>query len=103
MVSDDLAKQLHNRATRGESLSAEEQSQLKNWYALQDTAESNVLGLTAAEKTPTALQAQVDVALTQLITVTKRIQEIASENDALRREIATLRRQLAHLSTLQPA
>ena len=103
MVSDDFAKQLHDRATRGESLSAEEQSQLENWYALQDNAESNVFSLTAAEKTPATLQAQVDVALTQLITVIKRIQEIASGNDALRREIAALRRQLAHLSTLQPA
>ena len=103
MISDNLAKQLHDKATRGESLSAEEQSQLENWYALQDNAESNVLSLTAAEKTPATLQAQVDVALTQLITVTKRIREIASGNDALRHEIATLRRQLAHLSTLQPA
>jgi len=103
MISDNLAKQLHDKATRGESLSAEEQSQLENWYALQDNAESNVFSLTAAEETPATLQAQVDVALTQLITVTKRIREIASGNDALRREIATLRRQLAHLSTLQPA
>lgn len=103
MISDDLAKRLHDKATRSESLSAEEQSQLENWYALQDDAESNMLGLTAAKKTPTALQAQVDVALTQLITVTKRIQEIASENESLRREIAALRRQLAHLLTLQPA
>jgi len=103
MVSDDLAKQLHDRATRGELLSAEEQAQLENWYALQDSAESHALGMTAAEETAATLRSQVDAALVQLITVTKRVQEIAAENEALRREIIALRRQLAHLPTPQPA
>ena len=51
MVSDDFIKQLHDRATRGEILSAEEQKQLENWYASQDSAESKALGLAAGEKT----------------------------------------------------
>ncbi len=103
MISDNLAKQLHDKATRGELLSAEEQAQLENWYALQDNAENKALGLMDPEKKLEALQAQVDATLAQLMTVAKRIQEIASENESLRREIATLRRQLAHLLTLQPA
>ena len=103
MTSDDLAKLLHDETTRGASLSAEEQSLLENWYALQDRTESNALGLAADEKALTVLQAQVEAALMQLMTVTKRIQEIASENETLRREIATLRHQLAHQPTLQLA
>ena len=103
MISDNLTKQLHDRATRGESLSAEEQTQLENWYAREDNAENKTLGLTAAEKTLATLQVQVDAALAQLMTVVKRIQEVASENESLRREIATLRRQLAHLLTSQSA
>lgn len=103
MISDDLAKQLHDRATRGELLSAEEQAQLENWYALQDDAENEALGLMGPEKKLETLQAQVDATLAQLMTVAKRIQEIASENESLRREITALRRQLAHLLTLQPA
>jgi len=103
MISDDLAKQLHDKATRDEPLSAEEQTQLEKWYALQDNAESKVLGLTAAEETLATLQAQVDAALAQLMTVTKRIQEIAAENETLRREITALRRQLVHLLGPQPA
>lgn len=103
MISDNLAKQLHDRATRGETLSAEEQTQLENWYAREDNAENRALGSTVADKTLTTLQAQVDAALAQLMTVVKRIQEVASENESLRREIAALRRQLAHLLTPQSA
>ena len=103
MISDDLARQLHDRATRGESLSADDWAQLKDWYALQDSAESSLLGLTVAGATPATLQAHVDVALAQLMTVTKRIQEVAAENKALRSDIAALRRQLAHQPVPQPA
>jgi len=102
MVSDDLVKQLHDRVTRGGTLSAEEQRQLENWYANQDTAESKALGLATGEKTLATLQAQVDAALAQLMTVAKRIQEIASENETLRREIATLRHRLVYLFETQP-
>lgn len=39
MVSDKLGEQLHDRATRGEALSEEEQAQLEDWYRTQDRAE----------------------------------------------------------------
>jgi len=84
-------------------LSAEEQKQLENWYASQDSAESKALSPVADEKTLASLQAQVDVALARLMIVTKRIQEVASENETLRREISTLRRQLVDLLEAQPA
>lgn len=103
MNPDDIARRLHDRSSRGETLSAEEQKQLHDWYASQDTAESKTLGLTATEKTVASLQSQVDAALAQLMTVTKRIQEVASENDTLRREIAVLRRQLIQRLGAQPA
>jgi peptidoglycan hydrolase CwlO-like protein len=94
MISDDLARQLHDRATRGESLSTKEQALLEEWYASQDGIESQALGLTTKEKRIETLQAQVEAALTQLRTITTRMQEIASENETLRQEIALLRRQL---------
>lgn len=103
VTSEDVAKQLHDRDTRGELLSAEEQSSLKNWYDLQDNAESDALGLTEDEKALTILQTQVEAALTQLTIVTRRIQEVASENEALRRETIRLRQQLTYQPAVQLA
>ncbi|MEW5987041.1 MAG: hypothetical protein AB1791_10445 [Chloroflexota bacterium] len=102
MVADELARFLHDRATRGEALSAEEQAQLEAWYALQDSTESQELDAVGHKGTLVTLQAQVEVALTQLLTVSRRIQQVASENEALRREVAVLRRQLAQRPSLQP-
>ena len=103
MTSNDLVRQWHDRTTRGETLSLEEQAQLQEWYALQDRAEDAVLGLAAPAKSAATIQAQVNAALAQFTTASRRIQEVASENAALRREIAALRRQLAHRLVLQPA
>jgi hypothetical protein len=97
MVTDELGRQLHDRATLGETLSLEEQAQLEDWYAAQDSAEAADLGLTVSAETITVLQAQVALALEQVTITTQRIQEITEENQALRQEIATLRQQLAQV------
>jgi peptidoglycan hydrolase CwlO-like protein len=102
MVSDELGKQLHDRATRGETLSVQERVSLETWYAAQDRAEMDALDLTTPE-TVAILQAQVDSVLEQLETAAKRIQELAQENDRLRGEIATLHRRLAQQATVRAA
>jgi len=94
MVADELGQKLHDRATRGGVLSAEERGQLEEWYAKMDREEAEMLGLAAPANTTDELRAQVDSALAQLVAAAKRVQELAKENDALRREIASLRRQL---------
>lgn len=99
MISDDIAKQLHDKFTRGEPLSPEEQAQLEEWYALEDKTETQqLLGLSTAtnETNIATIQAQIDAALAQLTTITTRIQDIASENEVLKQEISVLRHQLAH-------
>jgi len=102
MVSDETGNQLHDRATRGETLTEKEQAQLEAWYRIQDRAEAEELGVTGLAETVAELQAQIDTTLTQLATVTRRIQDITGENEALRRENATLRRQLAQRALSQP-
>ena len=101
MLSGDIEGKLHDRATRGEALSSIEQAQLEDWYASQDRAEMSELGLPGTAGTVESLQAQVDAALTQLAAVTRRIQEIAQENEVLRLDIAGLHRQLAQRAAPQ--
>lgn len=94
MVSDEVGLELHERATRGEQLSAEEQAQLEAWYAVQDEAEAALLGPGEVREID-SLEAQVESAAAQLSSVTARIQQVMAENQALRREVAALRKQLA--------
>jgi hypothetical protein len=103
MPDENLVKQLHEKATRGVALSASEQTQLDAWYAEQDKLEGDLLGLTSEPQRLVVLQTQVETALTQLQTVTQRIQELTTHNEAVRREIAALQRQLPHAQASQPA
>ena len=43
MNSNGVGERLHDRATRGEVLTAEEQAQLNEWYAERDRAEAAML------------------------------------------------------------
>ncbi|MEK7142436.1 MAG: hypothetical protein AAB571_06205 [Chloroflexota bacterium] len=97
MITDAIGKQLHDRATRDEPLTAQEQTQLKEWYTTHDKAEMKLLGLNESMITRMSLQEQVTAALEQLSAATKRLQELAEENETLRRENATLRQQVSRL------
>jgi len=103
MSLDELAKQLHDKATRGLALTAEEQAQLEAWYTEQDQQERAVLGPTGSAQRLATLHTQVETALAQLLNVTQRIQELTVHNETLRHEIAVLQRQLPLVSTREPA
>lgn len=95
MIGDEMGRQLHDKASLGKQLTASEQAQLMAWYAAHDTAEAAQLTQPAIVIELEALQRQIDVASTQLIEATTRIQQTAAENDKLRLEIAHLRQRLA--------
>ena len=103
MDSDELAKQLHDKVTRGVALSSDEQAQLDAWYAQQDAAESAMFAQTNLPQALVALQAQVDAAVAQLLTVTQGVRDLTYQNDALRLDIAALQRQLPQVSASQTA
>ncbi|NKQ35615.1 MAG: hypothetical protein HF973_08365 [Chloroflexi bacterium] len=94
MVSDSLGLELHDKATRGQKLSAEEETLLQTWYDEQDRAENALLNL-PDNANAASLQAQVETTLAQIITITKQIEETSAENEVLRREITSLRQRLA--------
>ena len=87
--------QLHARSTQGETLAAEESSQLENWYALQDAEESSWLSANTKTVSISTTQNQTNAVLSQLTETTQRIQKVAAENEALRREISALKQKLA--------
>ena len=103
MNSDDLGRDLHDRATRGEQLSSENQMQLDTWYVAQDRAEMEALSEAMLVRDSAILQTQVDAMMEQLSTISRRIQKTATENAALRREINMLHRRLATQAVPQPA
>ena len=63
---DDLARSLHDRATRGAVLSAEEQAQLDAWYAQLDQEEAALLSGNRPAPGLASLQAQVDAAVARI-------------------------------------
>lgn len=100
MDADLRGQYLHDQATRGEVLSAEEQLELQRWYAHEDDAETTALQGTVNDDPDTYLQHQVQITLDHLRVVTGQLQEVSAENEAVRREIAALQRRLAtHAST----
>lgn len=103
MCPDKTGRELHDRATRGETLSTEERSLLEQWYAGRDQAEMAELRVAAGAADLGGLRAEVDAVLAQLAGVTRRMQEIAAENAALRDENANLLGRLAQRSLEKPA
>lgn len=102
MSTQDRAPELHDRSTRGDVLSAEEQAELDRWHALQDQEENAAL-TTGAPPDHAELRAQLDAATAQLVVATQRVQALAAENEQVRQEIAALERKLAQRTRTQPA
>ncbi len=93
-------QELHDRATRELPLTEIEQVQLDEWYAQQDEVESRLLGVEKSPQTLEVLQTQIKVALSQVALMTQRIQDLMSQNEELRREVATLKQQLTQRLTV---
>lgn len=95
MISDDLGKQLHDRATRGKPLTAEERELLTEWYRRLDEEEARLFAKAAVVPSRVqTLREQVNTTLAQIAEVALHIQTLNRENDALRSEIALLEQRL---------
>lgn len=103
MTDETRAKALHDRTTRGETLTNAEQVQLQAWYDEQDQAELQQLGLSVSAADDAELQSQIAATLNQIAAATSQIQMLANENETLRCENLTLRRQLTEQPALQHA
>ena len=90
MTKESLARHLHDKASRNIALTTDEQAQLDDWYAEQDKAEGEMLGLTHPPQSYVVIQTQIDQALNQILETSQHIQELAMQNDSLRNQILTL-------------
>ncbi len=102
MIPDEIGQQLHNRATRGEALTAEEES-LRRWYAHHDQEEMAQLSAAPTPSRLADLQARVQQATAQVVVQAQHIEALTAENAQLRQEIASLQRLLSAKLTGQPA
>jgi hypothetical protein len=104
MISKEQATVLHDRATRGGQLSAEERQALDLWYDAQDKEEDAVLS--AAFPRPDAaatLNRAIEVVGVKVQLAEDRIQSLTRENAALRQEIAALQQRLPKPAAARPA
>lgn len=101
MIPDEIGQKLHDRATRGESLSAEERLQLQRWYAHHDQEEMALFNAAPSPSRLAELHAQVQQTTAQVVVQAQNIESLTVENAQLRQEIAALQRLLS--ATRKPA
>jgi hypothetical protein len=95
MITDEVGRQLHDRATRGGSLTPEEHASLEAWYARQDAEDMARLAAAPLPPATAALRERVTATLAQLVHVTQRVHALALENERLHRQVTALFAQLA--------
>lgn len=97
MIDNRTGQTLHAKASKGESLSSEEQEQLHAWYQEQDDQEAKLLGVKADQESSQNLRIHIQTVLSRIADISMRIQQLISENDRLKSENVVLKKQLAHL------
>lgn len=91
MNLEEEAKKLHDRATRGEILSVEEQTALQNWYDEQDRAEDLLLNQNRTDSNSAISREQLNAKLSEISQAALDVERIARQNEIIRRENERLR------------
>ena len=100
MTNRNSAQLLHDKATRGGTLTKAEQAELDAWYARQDAEEAAQLAVfSASSPALAALRAEVSAATRQLNEVAQRIQAQSDENEKLRQQNVALSERLINSSS----
>jgi hypothetical protein len=103
MIPDEVGQRLHDRATRGQMLTTEEQEQLRRWYAEHDQEEMAQMNAALGPSQLADLQSHVQGVSAQVVVQAQRIEALTAENAQLRQEIASLQRLLSAKMAGQPA
>lgn len=86
---------LHDKATRGGVLAAEEQAVLDAWYAAEDVGEARALAQADSASSSAALSGAIVRATADIAALAVQVQDLATQNAALRQEIRALQEELA--------
>ncbi len=92
MIPNEIEQNLHDRATRGETLNPEEQERLRRWYADHDKEEMAQLNAAPIPSRLADVEARVQQATAQVVVQAQRIEALTTENAQLHQEIASLQR-----------
>ena len=92
-MTEDALLQLHDKATRDETLTAEEETELAAWYARLDQEENALLTSSSPSLAPDALRDKIKKTLMRLEVTAQQIRAQVKENDVLRQDIAALSNQ----------
>ncbi|MCB0077128.1 MAG: hypothetical protein KDD73_06855 [Anaerolineales bacterium] len=94
MNIEEIGKRLHDKATRGESLSSEDHALLKRWYDRQDEEEMRLLDLNPDIEAEMALQDGIDSVLSRIKAVNDEINKLSDDNKIIKSGISKIQQQL---------
>jgi peptidoglycan hydrolase CwlO-like protein len=103
MIPDDIGQKLHDRATRGLTLTPEERNSLAEWYRQMDEAEANQLSQAQPPEDLEDLRRDYHRILQELGASAERIAAKKAENETLYREIVELRQKIKDRGRKLPA
>lgn len=98
-MTDTSRIDLHDRLSRGETLTPDDQQTLEAWYAQQDSAEHALINNAPPSDTIVQLQQQITQTAIQLQAITQQISATIAINETIRNEISALYARLAQQSS----
>src|SRR2546423_1551172 len=79
MTSMNRGKLLHDRRTRGNSLTKAEERELNDWYDQMDAAEAETVRIPSSTETD-SIDAQIDATLAEIQSTTRSILSVSRAN-----------------------
>lgn len=92
--NDSKMQRLHQLAVKGETLTAEEQNALQNWYEVLDNEEGLALNNFEPIQSSSELRKNLTNITNQVAQISNDVKKLISQNDKLRKENQALKKSL---------
>ena len=87
-------QRLHHLAVKGETLTAEENALLQNWYEVLDKEEDLALNNFEPIQSSNELRRNLTIITSQVAQISNDVKKLISQNDKLRKENQSLKKSL---------